>query len=88
MLRLLPIVFIILAGWPPMATADRLNVGMTQEPVTLDPTLGGAATVDEIVYANIFEGLTRIGEHGRVHPGGGLFQVDPRNGRDADRLCQ
>ncbi len=32
------------------------------------PTAGAAAAIDEIVYANIFEGLTRIGQKGDVLP--------------------
>jgi hypothetical protein len=38
------------------------------EPPHLDPTAGAAAAIDEIVYANIFEGLTRIGSNGAVQP--------------------
>lgn len=48
--------------------ADRLNVGMTAEPASLDPARGMAADVNEIVYGNIFEGLTRIDESGAVRP--------------------
>jgi peptide/nickel transport system substrate-binding protein len=38
------------------------------EPPHLDPTAGAAAAIDEIVYANVFEGLTRIGSRGEVLP--------------------
>jgi peptide/nickel transport system substrate-binding protein len=47
---------------------DRLVVGVTLEPPHLDPTAGAAAAIDEIVYANLFEGLTRIDENGTVQP--------------------
>ncbi len=47
---------------------DRLVVGVTLEPPHLDPTAGAAAAIDEIVYANVFEGLTRIDESGAVQP--------------------
>lgn len=47
---------------------DSLVVGMTLEPPHLDPTAGAAAAIDEVVYANLFEGLTRIDENGRVQP--------------------
>ena len=47
---------------------DRLVVGMALEPPHLDPTAGAAAAIDEIGYANIFEGLTRIGPAGEVLP--------------------
>ncbi|GJL90735.1 ABC transporter substrate-binding protein [Hyphococcus sp.] len=48
--------------------AGALNVGIQLEPPNLDPTSGAAAAIDEIVYANIFEGLTRINEDGSVSP--------------------
>ncbi|MGF1474402.1 MAG: ABC transporter substrate-binding protein [Geminicoccaceae bacterium] len=47
---------------------DRLVMGMALEPPHLDPTAGAAAAIDEIVYANLFEGLTRIDEQGTVQP--------------------
>ncbi|MEM8770942.1 MAG: ABC transporter substrate-binding protein [Pseudomonadota bacterium] len=48
--------------------AGVLRVGVQLEPPNLDPTSGAAAAIDEIVYANIFEGLTRINEDGSVAP--------------------
>ncbi|UOM36169.1 ABC transporter substrate-binding protein [Acuticoccus sp. I52.16.1] len=51
------------------AQVDRpLVVGMALEPPHLDPTAGAAAAIDEVLYANVFEGLTRIAEDGRVRP--------------------
>ena len=41
---------------------------MPLEPPHLDPTAGAAAAIDEIFYANVFEGLTRIGKKGDVLP--------------------
>ncbi len=49
-------------------TKDTLVIGMTLEPPHLDPTAGAAAAIDEVVYANLFEGLTRIDENGAVLP--------------------
>ena len=50
-------------------TNDSLVIGVTLEPSPgLDPTGGAAAAIDEIVYANVFEGLTRIDEKGAVQP--------------------
>jgi peptide/nickel transport system substrate-binding protein len=46
----------------------RLVIGMALEPPHLDPTAGAAAAIDEVVYANLFEGLVRIDERGRVQP--------------------
>ncbi|MCB1718842.1 MAG: ABC transporter substrate-binding protein, partial [Candidatus Competibacteraceae bacterium] len=41
-------------------------MGMVLEPPHLDPTAGAAAAIDEIVYANVFEGLTQIDQNGAV----------------------
>ena len=50
------------------AARTDLVLGIVLEPPHLDPTAGAAAAIDEIVYANVFEGLTRIGSHGEVLP--------------------
>jgi peptide/nickel transport system substrate-binding protein len=50
------------------AAKTDLVLGIVLEPPHLDPTAGAAAAIDEIVYANIFEGLTRIGPKGDVLP--------------------
>lgn len=52
------------------AFAERtdLVLGVVLEPPHLDPTTGAAGATDEVVYANIFEGLTRIGSRGEVLP--------------------
>ncbi|MBB4286612.1 ABC transporter substrate-binding protein [Roseospira goensis] len=60
-----------LTALPGPATAgppDTLVMGMVLEPPHLDPTAGAAAAIDEVVYANVFEGLTRIGPDGSVQP--------------------
>lgn len=51
-----------------MAAQDTITIGMVLEPPNLDPTGGAAAAIDEVVYANIFEGLTRFGPDGAVKP--------------------
>ncbi|MGB7285834.1 MAG: ABC transporter substrate-binding protein [Salaquimonas sp.] len=43
-------------------------MGVALEPPHLDPTAGAAAAIDEVVYANVFEGLTRINQNGEVKP--------------------
>lgn len=53
---------------PDAADPGTLRVGIGLEPPNLDPTSGAAAAVDEVVYANVFEGLTRIGSQGEVRP--------------------
>lgn len=50
------------------AARTDLVLGVVLEPPHLDPTAGAAAAIDEIVYANVFEGLTRIGPNGEVQP--------------------
>jgi peptide/nickel transport system substrate-binding protein len=60
----------VLAGSAGVAVAakDSLVLGTVLEPPHLDPTAGAAAAIDEVVYANIFEGLTRIDRNGEVKP--------------------
>ncbi len=50
------------------AQQAELSLGMQLEPPILDPTAGAAAAIDEVVYANVFEGLTRFGPDGAVLP--------------------
>lgn len=50
------------------AQQDTITLGMVLEPPNLDPTAGAAAAIDEVVYANVFEGLTRFGPDGAVLP--------------------
>ena len=50
------------------AARSDLTLGMVLEPPHLDPTAGAPAAIDEVVYANVFEGLTRIGRNGEVLP--------------------
>jgi len=42
------------------AAKTDITIGMALEPPNLDPTGGAAAAIDEVVYANVFEGLTRF----------------------------
>jgi peptide/nickel transport system substrate-binding protein len=51
-----------------LAQRDDVVVGLGLEPPHLDPTAGAAAAIDEVVYVNLFEGLTRIDETGEVQP--------------------
>lgn len=50
------------------AAQSSITLGMQLEPPNLDPTGGAAAAIDEVVYANIFEGLTRYQSDGTVAP--------------------
>jgi len=60
-------VLTLAAAWP-AAARDDLVLGMTLEPPHLDPTAGAAGAIDEVTYANVFEGLTRIDAAGAVVP--------------------
>lgn len=51
----------------PLAAAE-IRLGMVLEPPHLDPTAGAAAAIGEIVYQNVFQGLTRIDQNGGVQP--------------------
>lgn len=44
----------------------EITIGMQLEPPNLDPTGGAAAAIDEVVYANVFEGLTRFQADGSI----------------------
>lgn len=62
---------VLLLALPPAIAQDRITrnqmtLGMVLEPPHLDPTAGAAAAIDEVVYANVFEGLTRINRDGSV----------------------
>lgn len=59
---------VLASGTAAFAARADLVLGMVLEPPHLDPTAGAAAAIDEIVYANVFEGLTRIGSTGEVAP--------------------
>ncbi len=59
---------VALTGTAAFAAEDTITLGMVLEPPNLDPTAGAAAAIDEIVYANIFEGLTRFGPDGAILP--------------------
>ncbi|WP_112872900.1 ABC transporter substrate-binding protein [Paracoccus endophyticus] len=54
---------------PALAASDAIRLGMVLEPPNLDPTAGAAAAIDEVVYSNLFEGLTRFAPDGTIVPG-------------------
>ncbi|WP_298495217.1 ABC transporter substrate-binding protein [uncultured Maritimibacter sp.] len=51
-----------------LAQQTTITIGMQLEPPNLDPTAGAAGAIDEVVYANVFEGLTRFGPDGEILP--------------------
>ncbi len=56
---------------PSVAHAQRtdISVALQLEPPNLDPTGGAAGAIDSVLYANVFEGLTRFDSDGAVIPG-------------------
>lgn len=52
-----------LPGW-----AGTLRVALQLEPPVLDPTVGAAAPIGEVVYGNVFEGLVTLAEDGSAQP--------------------
>ena len=48
---------------------DTATVGLQLEPPHLDPTSAAAGAIDQVLYSNVFEGLTRFGADGEVLPG-------------------
>ncbi len=67
-LRLSACVLALTAG-AAMAQQTSITVGMQLEPPMLDPTAGAAAAIDEVVYSNVFEGLTRFASDGSIIEG-------------------
>ena len=59
---------LLLTTAPSLAGKNTISVGMALEPTHLDPTAGAAAAIDEVTYANVYEGLTRIDSTGTVQP--------------------
>lgn len=68
MKTLIPATALILMAAQALAAPDAITLGMVLEPPNLDPTAGAAAAIDEVVYANLFEGLTRFGPDGAILP--------------------
>jgi peptide/nickel transport system substrate-binding protein len=51
------------------AQARDVTVGLQLEPPHLDPTSAAAGAIDQVLYSNVFEGLTRFSSDGSVIPG-------------------
>ncbi len=53
--------------WATTALAqDSITVAIQLEPPNLDPTGGAAQAIDSVLYANVFEGLTRFDADGAI----------------------
>ena len=54
---------------PSWAEARRdITIGLQLEPPHLDPTSAAAGAIDQVLYANVYEGLTRFGADGAINP--------------------
>ncbi|MGR3344475.1 MAG: ABC transporter substrate-binding protein, partial [Paracoccaceae bacterium] len=62
------VAFAMSAGLAQAAQSD-ITIGMQLEPPHLDPTSAAAGAIDQVVYANIFEGLTRFASDGAIIAG-------------------
>ncbi|MCV6823664.1 MULTISPECIES: ABC transporter substrate-binding protein [Halocynthiibacter] len=51
------------------AAGGDVTVGLQLEPPHLDPTSAAAGAIDQVLYSNVFEGLTRFGPDGSINPG-------------------
>ena len=54
------------AAW---ADGGNISVGLALEPPHLDPTSAAAGAIDQVLYSNVFEGLTRFASDGSIIPG-------------------
>ena len=50
------------------APKTSLVVGMAVEPPGLDPTVAAPTAIREVTWANLFEGLVKLDERGRIQP--------------------
>ncbi|KAA0970911.1 ABC transporter substrate-binding protein [Aureimonas fodinaquatilis] len=50
------------------APRDDVTIGMTIEPTGMDPTAAAPVAIGQVVWQNLFQGLTRIDEKGAVEP--------------------
>ena len=57
-----------LAATAASAQQTDLTIALQLEPPHLDPTSAAAGAIDSVLYANVFEGLTRFTETGEVVP--------------------
>ena len=70
LVRAIAVWLALLALAPAAAGArDGITVGLQLEPPHLDPTSAAAGAIDQVLYSNVFEGLTRFAEDGSIVPG-------------------
>lgn len=62
-------VLLLGAGLHGAAAQTDITVGLQLEPPHLDPTSAAAGAIDQVLYSNVFEGLTRFAPDGSIVPG-------------------
>ena len=73
---------VLLSTTSAFAARSDVTIGMQLEPPNLDPTGGAAGAIDEVVYANVFEGLTRFLKDGSVAPAlASSWEIDDQSKR-------
>ncbi|WP_037261810.1 ABC transporter substrate-binding protein [Roseivivax halodurans] len=65
---LAPLAALAFAAAPALAQENDLTLAIQLEPPHLDPTSAAAGAIDSVLYANVFEGLTRFAADGSVEP--------------------
>lgn len=58
----------LVPGGAALAAKSGVTLGVRLEPPHLDPTAGAAAAIDEVVFINVFEGLTQVDKDGTIKP--------------------
>jgi peptide/nickel transport system substrate-binding protein len=69
-IRLFTIIALSL-GFAQLAFGDArrdIIIGLQLEPPHMDPTSAAAGAIDQVLYANVYEGLTRFGPDGSINP--------------------
>lgn len=64
----LALLLVLAPGAQAQPAPRRVTINISLEPDTLDPTMGAAAAIGEVVHYNVLEGLTKIEEGGAVVP--------------------
>ena len=69
--RLTSLLFLIVLSFSSNAIAAKndITIGIQLEPPHLDPTGAAAGAIDQVLYSNVFEGLTRFASDGAIIPG-------------------
>ncbi len=81
MIRLIIIILSVIFYPNLLSAQNKITIGLQMEPPNLDPTAGAASDIDEVVYGNIFEGLVRIDQYGKIQSGLALSWDISKDGR-------